>query len=130
MALLQIHTTAHSITTTLSPILSFHSSRPPPPPLHLSLPHSLKSHHKNSLFSSTKTTPFSLSRHPTRLLCQPAQGTHVRENYLVVCVPHKLSLTLSLPIISCCVLVNLLLFCGFSMISLKMLEKARKVKEF
>ncbi|KAM3685814.1 hypothetical protein ACJW31_11G147500 [Castanea mollissima] len=82
MALLQIHTPVHSITTNLSPILSFHSSTPPPP-LHRSLPHSLKSHHKNSLFSTTKTAPLSLSTHPTRLLCQPPQGTHVRENYLV-----------------------------------------------
>lgn len=86
MALLQIHTPPHNITT-LSPILSFHSS---PPPHNFSLPHSLKSHHQNSLFSTTpttKNTPFSLSTLPRKLLCQPPNGKYVREDYLVVCVP-------------------------------------------
>ncbi|XP_062175256.1 thioredoxin-like protein CITRX, chloroplastic [Alnus glutinosa] len=78
MAFLHIHTPPHSITT-----LSFHS----PPPLRFSLPHStLKTHQQNSLFSTTtttKNTPFSLSIHPRKLLCQPPRGKHVREDYLV-----------------------------------------------
>lgn len=114
MALLQAQTVPHirsysfSFNThSHSPVLlSFQAS----PPVSLS---SKKTHHHNSPFS--KNTPSSLSTTTRKLLCRPPHGKHVREDYLVVCVPWNCLFTFTIAITHYPLNVGIL-YCSLSLL--------------
>ncbi|XP_038689692.1 thioredoxin-like protein CITRX, chloroplastic [Tripterygium wilfordii] len=79
MSLLQAQTPSHMMTT-LCPTFSSHAS----PPSNISSVYvSMKTHQENSLFSTSRNGPISLSPLPRRLLCRPPKGKYIRDDYLV-----------------------------------------------